>query len=155
MKRWFCGLAFVLACATSQEDPASLRRDALTLQSVLAGDRSPALMVDVERAVSARKPVHAASMIGDTVLPEVNAQIGRVRSTELTTVGARKIQLRLIDALEQRKQGLTDYRSVLSTGTLDAPEVIAALRVQRDAESALLAVDEELHALRPVLGPQK
>jgi multidrug efflux pump subunit AcrB len=107
-------------------------------------------MIDVEQAVSRRKPVHAAAMIDSAVLPALTAQIARVRAVELSTVSVRKLQLRIIESLEQRMQGLAAYQSILSTGTLDTLEVVAALRVQRDAESALLEVDRALEKIRPV-----
>lgn len=149
MTRLTLALLFALACAETSEDAATVRRDVLKLQEVLASDRSPALMVDVEHAVSGRKPVHAATMIEGAVLPEVRAQIARVRAVELATVSVRKHQLRLIGALEKRQGGLTAYRAILATGSLDTPATVDALRMQRDAESELLALDESLSQLRP------
>jgi len=155
LTRCLFALLLTLGCSDRVDDTAALRRDAFGLQAVLAADRSPALMVDVERAVSGRKPVHAATMVERGVLPEVDAQIARVRAADLATVSARKLQLRLIAALEKRRQGLAVYRAILATGSFDTPETIAALRVQRDAESELLALDEELSRLRPPTATSK
>lgn len=149
MKCWLVVVLLAAGCADGGEDAAAIRRDALTLQHVLARDRSPALMVDVERAVAGRKPVHAATMIEQAVLPAVDAQVAHMRAANLVTVTVRKVQLRLIAALKQRRDGLSDYRAILATGLVDAPETIVALRAQRDAESLLLALDAELSRLRP------
>lgn len=140
------------ACGTSAEDPRALRRDALELQAVLGQDRSPVLMIDVEHAVSARKPVHAAALISNVVLPQVEAQMQRARAAELTTVTVRRLQLRLVAAYERRREGLSLYRAVLATGVVETPEVIDALRAQREAEDELLGLDRELSVLRPVAG---
>jgi hypothetical protein len=96
--RWVVVLMLLGACGDPPEDPQALRRDALELQAILGEDRSPVLMIDVENAVSARKPVYAAELIAGAVLPQVDAQGGRARSAELTTVTARKQQLRLVAA---------------------------------------------------------
>lgn len=142
----------LLACADAGEDEGDVRRDALSLQAVLAEDRSPALMAEAERAVGGRKSVHAASLIDNSVLPLVDAQIARARDAELVTVQARKLQLRLVAAYTKRREGLALYRSILATGALETPQVIEALRIQRDAESELLALDQELSELRPNVG---
>jgi len=150
--RWVVVLTLVVACGDPPEDPRALRRDALELQAILGEDRSPVLMIDVENAVSARKPVYAAELIAGAVLPQVDAQVGRARSAELTTVTARKLQLRLVAAYQRRHDGLSLYRSVLATGVVETPEVIDALHAQREAEDELLLLDRELSTLRPVAG---
>lgn len=141
----------LMACGSqAQDDPEQLRHDALLIQEAIGSDRSTALMVDVERSVSARKPVHAATMIEKAVMPELDAQIERVRDLQLATVGARKLRLRVVAAYERRKEGVVMYRRELATGTVESVPVIEALRVQRDAEAQLMALDAELWQIRPV-----
>lgn len=150
--RWVVALALLGACGEPPEDPRALRRDALVLQAILGEDRSPVLLIDVENAVSARKPVYAAELIAGAVLPQVDAQLGRARSVELTTVTARKLQLRIVSAYKRRREGLSLYQSILATGMVETPEVIDALHAQREAEDELLLLDRELSTLRPVAG---
>ncbi len=141
-------VCWLVACSTHDEDIARTRRDVLLLQSAFGADRSAVLMIDAEQAVSQRKPVHAAQMIETAVLSQLDAQIERVGATQLSTVPVRKLQLRMLDAYKQRRAGLVLYRSVLATGALETMDVIEALRVQRDAEAALLALDRELSEMR-------
>jgi hypothetical protein len=146
-----CALVLVcwlVACGDHEEDIARTHRDVLLLQAAFGADRSAVLMIDAEHAVSQRKPVHAAQMIESAVLPQLDAQIERVGAAQLSTVKVRKLQLRMVDAYKQRRAGLDLYRSVLATGSLDNMDVIEALRVQRDAEAALLALDRELTEMR-------
>lgn len=150
--RWVVALVLLGACGEPQEDPRALRRDVLELQAILGEDHSPVLMIDVENAVSARKPVYAAELIAGAVLRQVDAQVRRARSAELTTVTARKLQLRLVAAYQRRHEGLSLYRSILATGVVETPEAIDALHAQREAEDELLVLDSELSTLRSVSG---
>lgn len=148
MKLAIVVVGLLVACGNHEEELAATRRDVLLLQEVLGADRSAPLMIDAEQAVSQRKPVHAARLIETAVLPQLDAQIARVTGVQLATVAVRKVRLRLVDAYRKRREGLALYRSVLATGTLDDIDVIEALRVQRDAEAQLLALDRELLDMR-------
>lgn len=151
--------ALLAACGDDDEGeapiPQDLVEDARRLQDVIASDPAITALEEAEDAVADDRPVRAADLLLAGGIPAAGRQVERVRAVTLGTDEGRALQRRAVAAYEARVEALGQYRLALERGVVEDMTLVEALRAQREADEAILAVDEALADIRPLAGPEE
>lgn len=123
--------------------------DATGLQVVLGSDQASVALGDVDRAIAEERPYLAAERLSQGAIPAAHRQIERVRETEVRSARGRDLKERLTQAYRLRLAALETYRDVLGRGE-QGMDLAEALRAQRNAEEAIIAIHDALEAIHPV-----
>ncbi|MDQ3035956.1 MAG: hypothetical protein M3Y87_26365 [Myxococcota bacterium] len=133
------------------EGVASLERDALALQEVLATDPARAVLREIEQAVDTERPVMAAEMIDRGGLPAVHRQIERFQQATMTTREGRALRTRAVRIHRARAAALELYRDALARGIGTEDEsLLVAMRSYAEAEIDIVQLYDDLAVIRPL-----
>ena len=127
-----------------------MREDAVELQAVMGADPTPGVLEDVDRAVRQERPVLAAQLLQRGGIPAARRQTAAARGADVSTKKGRELRRALSRAYAMRADALVSYARALERGVMYDDALVAALRAQREANEAILAVDTQLEQVRPL-----
>jgi len=139
----------LLACSGEPEGPsAAARADVKRLRRLFVSDPAAGPLEEVER-VATDRPVLGARLLRRGGIPAAERQLTRVEEASFTTEEGRRLARQAEDAYRQRLDALRLYADVLEGAASDTEGLLDALRGQREAEMALLALDRDMEAVVP------
>ncbi|MCZ7684365.1 MAG: hypothetical protein M5U28_38575 [Sandaracinaceae bacterium] len=122
--------------------------DVHALRGLMIDDPAERPLGEVER-VAPDRPVLAARMLATGALPAARRQVTRVREATMTTPEGRSLARRLARAYEQRVRGLEAWHGYLEDGAIDESQHLESLTTRRQAEVAVMELDQEMERYVP------
>jgi hypothetical protein len=122
--------------------------DVRALQDALADDTATRALEDVDD-VAETLPVRAADMLTSGVIPAARRQADAVEAVSVTTERGRTLKAQALGACRARVTALEEYVPLLERGRVEDYDLVANLRAQREAETALVEVLDALEAIHP------
>lgn len=151
MRSWIA-CALLLACGDDDAGPeppsADVVADARALQDALADDTATRALEDVDD-VADTLPVRAADMLTNGVIPAARRQVEAVEAVSVGTERGRTLKAQALGACRARVTALEEYVPLLERGRVEDYDLVANLRAQRAAETALVEVLDALEAIHP------
>ncbi|AKF07150.1 hypothetical protein [Sandaracinus amylolyticus] len=145
--------SIAVACSGGGESgpSASVQADAAALQELLGSDPSRTVLREVEDAVDGERPVMAAEMIESAAAPAVRRQIERLQHASVSTQEGRRLRTRAVRVHRERLNALERYGQLLARGIgTEDTELLDAMHAYADAELAIVALHDDLAAIRPL-----
>ncbi|HEY8430192.1 MAG TPA: hypothetical protein VIL20_17545 [Sandaracinaceae bacterium] len=142
-------------CRSGPEPPSpELIADVRTLRALIGSDPALGPLAEVER-VAHDRPVLAGQRLEAEALPAARRQVERVREARTSTSEGRSLARRLARAYERRVEGLERWREYLEDAATDDAVLLESLTARREAEVAVLELDQEMDRYEPVAEPRR